>query len=119
MQQKTAEHSRDAHHLSERQICTQGTPRGGRKVSCIMLEATVSEENETSSVLSRSREVYMKTSEGKRQKVDTHVYMRKIKAKFDTNKSLEPRINVSFARFPEYIESQAIFPIKSYSNDVH
>jgi len=45
----------------------------------------------------------MKTSEGKRQKMDAHLYFRKLRAKFDSDRSIEPQINPSFARFPEYL----------------
>lgn len=62
-----------------RPVNTFDVPRSRRKMSMVVLGETFSEGNDDPAVLSHSRNIYMKTSEGKRQKIDPATYMTRIK----------------------------------------
>lgn len=80
LQQKLVEKHDKVKEETERRRLQQDNTR---RVSLVMMGPTIETEVNEEDELRRSRDVYMKTAEGKRQRVDTFMYFRKIKTKFD------------------------------------
>lgn len=73
---------------------TQKISRNRRKMSLVMLGETFSEGIEEGG-LARSRNIYIKTSEGKRQRIDPNSYMTKIKEKIQSLYECESGLGIN------------------------